>query len=66
MRKMQILPWGSILHMLGFLSSVTQVRVHASENMEQREHSSVAGGSVNLCSYNGNQHGDSSERMEFI
>jgi hypothetical protein len=42
--------WDSILHLSEWLRSVAQMAPHTGEDVEQREHSSIAGGSANLLS----------------
>jgi hypothetical protein len=48
------------------INSITQVTVHAEEDMEQGEHSSIAGGSANVDSPCGNQYGGCSESWESL
>ena len=38
--------------------------VHDRQDVEQGEHSPIVGGSANLYSHHGNQHGDFSEKWE--
>ena len=42
----------------------SQVTAHAGEDVEQGEHSSIAGGSANLYNHFGNQFGGFSENWE--
>jgi hypothetical protein len=42
------------------------VTAHAGEDVEKREHFSIAGGSADLYRHYGTQHSSSSERMELI
>ena len=51
----------SILHLPEWLRSKTQVTAHAGKDVEQGEHSSIAGGSTNLYNHFENQFGGFSE-----
>ena len=48
------------------LRSITQVTAHAGEDVEQGEHSFIAGWSANLYSHYGNQYGGSLESRKSI
>ena len=45
--KLKLL-WDSILYQAEWLRSISQVTAHAGEDVEQRGHFSIAGGSINL------------------
>jgi hypothetical protein len=46
------------------MRSNPQVRTHVGEDVEQEEHSSIAGGFVNWYNHSGNQSGGSSENWK--
>lgn len=48
------------------LRSITKLTAHAREDVEQEEHSSVAGKSKNLYNHYEKQYGSSSEHWELI
>jgi hypothetical protein len=52
------------LHSSEWLRSKAQMLVHAGEDMEQVENSSIAGGSANLYNHFGNQFGGFSENWK--
>jgi hypothetical protein len=52
---MQIKVILKFLHPLERLRSKPQVTAAAGEDVEKEEHSSIAGGTANLCNYSGNQ-----------
>ena len=55
-----------ILHISEWLRSKLQVIAHATKDVEQEEHSSIAGGSAKLHSYFENQYGSFSENLKSI
>ena len=48
-----------VLHLPEFLKSIKQVTAHGGEDVEQYKHPSIARGSANMHSHQGNQCGNS-------
>jgi hypothetical protein len=56
----------TILHQSGRHKSINEMTAHAGEDVEYREHSSIAGGTANLYNHYGNRCDGSSGRWKLI